>query len=31
MIKLTTEELAKIKEFLMAKTEIYVQIMEMQH
>jgi len=31
MIKLTTEELAKIKELLMAKTEIYLQIKEMQH
>jgi len=31
MIKLTIEELAKIKEFLMAKSEIYVQIKEMQH
>jgi len=31
MIKLEVEEVAKIKEFLMAKNEIYIQIKEMQH
>ena len=31
MIKLENSELAKIKELLMAKTEIYLQIKEMQH
>lgn len=30
-IKLEVEEVAKIKEFLMAKTEIYAQVKELQH
>ena len=30
-IQLTAAELSKIKELLMAKSEIYVQIKEMQH
>ena len=31
MTKLENSELSKIKELLMAKTEIYLQIKEMQH
>ena len=30
-IKLTTEEVAKLKDLVMAKAEIYAQIKEMQH